>query len=75
MPDIEIRDMQAEDEVFVGSCTHVQETEEWEAVCAKRIEWFHRMYEEKGLRIKVVLMDGEHAGFIYLYPIALRINQ
>ena len=69
MPDIEIRDMQAEDEVFVGSCTHVAETEEWDAICKKRIDWFHRMYDEKGLRIKVALMNGEHAGFIYLYPI------
>lgn len=69
MAKIEIRDMQAEDEVFVGSCTHVKETEEWDAVCAKRIEWFRRAYEEKGLRIKVALVDGQHAGFIYTYPI------
>ncbi|MBD3286072.1 GNAT family N-acetyltransferase, partial [candidate division WOR-3 bacterium] len=66
---IEIRDMQTEDEVFVGSCTHVNETDEWNEVCKRRIEWFHRMYDEKGLRIKVALVDGKHAGFIYLYPI------
>ncbi|MBN2381072.1 GNAT family N-acetyltransferase [candidate division WOR-3 bacterium] len=69
MTRIEIRDMQTDDEVFVGSCTHVNETDEWNEVCKKRIQWFHRAYEEKGLRIKVALVDGEHAGFIYLYPI------
>lgn len=69
MANIEIRDMQTEDEIFVGSCTHVNETEELDAVCAKRIEWFRRMHGEKGLRVKVALADGKHAGFIYLYPI------
>ena len=69
MSEIIVRDMQSEDEVFVGSCTHVNETDEWDAVCAKRMEWFHKMYNEKGLRIKVALVKGEHAGFIYLYPI------
>jgi GNAT superfamily N-acetyltransferase len=69
MTSIEIRNMEKEDEVFVGSCTHVNETEEWNQVCSKRIEWFHKMYEEKGLKIKVALVGGEHAGFIYLYPI------
>lgn len=69
MAKIEIRDMQKDDEIFVGSCTHVNETEELDAICAKRIEWFHKMHEEKGLRIKVALVDGKHAGFAYLYPI------
>lgn len=69
MSKIEIRDMQKDDEIFVGSCTHVNETEELDAVCAKRIDWFHRMFDEKGLRIKVALVAGEHAGFAYLYPI------
>jgi L-amino acid N-acyltransferase YncA len=69
MAKIEIRNMQKEDEVFVGSCTHVNETEEWDATCKKRIDWFHKMYQEKGLRIKVALVAGEHAGFIYTYPI------
>lgn len=69
MAKIEIRNIQKADEVFVGSCTHVNETEEWDAVCEKRIGWFGRMYEEKGLRIKVALVGGKHAGFIYLYPI------
>ena len=69
MSEIIVRDMQPEDEVFVGSCTHVNETDEWDAICAKRIEWFHRACDEKGLRIKVALVDGKHAGFLYLYPI------
>ena len=28
-----IRDMQDEDEEFVGSCTHVAETAEWTSCC------------------------------------------
>lgn len=69
MPEVIIRDMQEADEVYVGSCTHVSETEEWEGICKKRIQWFCKAFKEKGLRIKVALIDGEHAGFAYLYPI------
>ncbi|MFO7918504.1 MAG: GNAT family N-acetyltransferase [Anaerolineae bacterium] len=63
-----VREMQAEDEAFVGSCTHVKETEEWAASCARRVPWLRRQ-RERGLCVKVALVNGEHAGFLYVMPI------
>ena len=63
-----IRDMEAEDELFVGSCTHVNENEEWSTSCQRRLPWLRQKYEE-GLRIKVALLNGAHAGFAFLMPI------
>lgn len=68
--DVTIRDMQPEDEAFVGSCTHVQETEEWTASCARRVPWL-RAQHRQGLRVKVALWNGDHAGFLYLMPIEI----
>ena len=68
MASLQIRDMQLEDEPFVASCTHVGETEEWDASCQRRIPWLREM-QEQGMRIKVALLDGQHAGFLYLLPI------
>ena len=64
---IDIRDMQPEDEAFVGSCTHVNETKEWTASCERRIPWLRGQYDN-GLRVKVALVDGTHAGFLYMMP-------
>lgn len=66
--EITIRDMQVEDEEFVGSCTHVQETEEWTASCRRRLPWL-RAQHQHGLRAKVALLHGRHAGFLYVMPI------
>lgn len=60
--------MQLEDEPFVASCTHVGETEEWDSSCQRRIPWLREM-QEQGMRVKVALLDGQHAGFLYLLPI------
>jgi hypothetical protein len=68
-PSLMVRDMQVADERYVGCCSHVAESAEWDAVCARRIPWLRRMREEKGLRVKVALVGGRHAGFIYSYPI------
>jgi GNAT superfamily N-acetyltransferase len=67
---ITIRDMQHEDEEFVGSCTHVGETTEWTASCQRRVPWLHDQYG-RGLRAKVALLDGVHAGFLYVMPIEI----
>jgi GNAT superfamily N-acetyltransferase len=63
-----IRDMHPEDEEFVGSCTHVNETAEWTASCARRVPWL-RAQREQGLRVKVALLQGRPVGFLYLMPI------
>jgi GNAT superfamily N-acetyltransferase len=70
MSSIQIREMTAHDERFVASCTHVGETEEWDASCRRRIPWLREMVEQ-GMRVKVALLDGEHAGFLYLLPIEI----
>lgn len=64
MERIEIRDMQPEDELYVGSCSsdNVERAK-------FRIEWLRNACDYKGLRVKVALLDGEHAGFIHVYPI------
>lgn len=69
-PEITIRDMRSEDEEFVGSCTHIDETAEYTASCQRRVPWLRDRYEQ-GLRVKVALLDGAHAGFLYVMPIEL----
>jgi len=68
--DILVRDMQPEDEEFAGSCTHVRETDEWTASCERRIPWLRKQHEH-GLRVKMALADGKHAGFLYVMPIEI----
>ncbi|MFC1526424.1 GNAT family N-acetyltransferase [Candidatus Latescibacterota bacterium] len=65
---IQIRDMTPADEAFVGSCTHIDETAEWTASCARRVPWLRQMHVH-GLRVKVAVDDGEHVGFLYCMPI------
>jgi GNAT superfamily N-acetyltransferase len=62
--------MQPEDEPFVASCTHVGETAEWDAACARRIPWLREL-RGQGLCVKIALLDGQHAGFLYLFPIEI----
>ncbi len=65
---IEIRDMDTTDEYFVGTCTHVDESEEIDACARRRLSWLHRMHEE-GMRVKVATLDGVRTGFLYAIPI------
>jgi GNAT superfamily N-acetyltransferase len=60
--------MRPEDEPFVASCTHVGETDEWDASCRRRIPWLREMGEQ-GMRVFIALLYGQHAGFLYLLPI------
>ena len=66
-----IRDMTKDDEFYVGTCTHVNENNiEREKSCKRRIVWLKSM-EKHGLRVKVALLDGIHAGFLYIMPIEI----
>ena len=66
-----IRDMTVHDEYYVGTCTHVNENNiEREWSCPRRISWLKSM-KSKGLRVKVALLNGNHAGFLYLIPIEI----
>jgi predicted N-acetyltransferase YhbS len=65
---IAIHDMGIDDEYFVGTCTHVNESAEIDASSRRRSAWFKKMYR-LGLRIKVAALNGERVGFIYVMPI------
>lgn len=61
--------MKEEDEYYVGTCTHVNENNiEREESCPRRISWLRSM-ERHGLRVKVAILNDEHAGFLYIMPI------
>jgi predicted N-acetyltransferase YhbS len=68
MKAVQVRDMTQADEYFVSTCSHVNESDEIDACGRARLAWLRSM-QEKGLRTKVALLDGEHAGFVYLMPI------
>ena len=65
---LKVRDMTQDDEYFVGTCSHINESEEIDACSGRRIAWLKEM-KEKGLFIKVALLNNEHAGFLYLIPL------
>lgn len=70
MERVVIRDMEAADELYVGTCTHVNESDEIDACAQRRIPWLQAMHA-KGLRVKVALLDSKPVGFLYLMPIEI----
>jgi len=70
MPSLEIHNMDTMDEYFVGTCTHVDESEEADACAQRRLCWLRDKYE-KGLRVKVAILDGSQVGFLYVMPIEI----
>ena len=68
MPTVEVHDMNQDDEYFVGTCTHINESDEIDASARRRLEWFKAMHA-RGFRAKVATVDGAHAGFIYVMPV------
>jgi GNAT superfamily N-acetyltransferase len=68
MSAIEILEMDETTEYFVGTCTHVNESEEADACGKRRVAWLRGMYEQ-GLRVKVALLEGKPVGFLYVMPI------
>jgi GNAT superfamily N-acetyltransferase len=67
---VQVRDMDSSDEYFVGTCSHVNESDETDASAGERIAWFHKMHE-RGFRAKVALLDGQRVGFLYVMPIEI----
>jgi GNAT superfamily N-acetyltransferase len=60
--------MKQDDEYFVSTCTHINESEEIDTCGQARLAWL----EDKravGLRVVVAIVDGNHAGFIYIMAI------
>ena len=70
MSSVEVRDMTSEDEYFVSTCTHENESEEIDASARRRLAWL-RSREPDGLRVKVALRDGRRVGFLYAMPIEI----
>ena len=68
MSEIQIRDMDETTEYFVGTCSHVNESKEIDVCGRKRIAWLRKMHE-KGLRVKVAILDDKPVGFLYVMPI------
>jgi GNAT superfamily N-acetyltransferase len=65
---IEVKDMDESSEYFASTCSHVNESKETDRNAKKRLEWQKKMYD-KGLRVKVVHVDGEIAGSLNMMPI------
>ncbi len=70
MTSLDVRDMTREDEYFVGTCTHENESEELDRAGQWRARWLQER-EPAGLRVKVAWQDGARAGFLYLMPIEI----
>lgn len=68
MSAITILEMDETTEYFVGTCSHVNETQEADECGARRITWMRSMHE-KGLRVKVALLEDKPLGFLYVMPI------
>jgi len=70
MSELPIRDMTGDDEYFVSTCSHVNETDETDAAGVRRLAWLKKMQPD-GLRVKVALHDDRHVGFLYVMPIEI----
>jgi len=68
MPDLRIRDMEPDDEYFVSTCSHVDESEEIDAAAAKRRALLYEL-AARGGRFKAALFRGKHVGFAHGVPI------
>jgi len=69
MERIEIRDMKPEDELYVGSCTHLNDPGYNLELARSHVERLRNAYTDNGLRIKVALLSGKQVGFAHIYPI------
>jgi len=68
MPNVVIRDMLPEDEYFVGTCSHVNESEEIDAAGDRRIRLLRNLID-KGAVVKVALLNGRQVGLAHGLPI------
>jgi len=68
MPEPIIRDMQSQDEYFVSTCSHINESAEQDACGTRRAALFREL-RPHGLVIKVALLADARAGFAYGIPI------
>lgn len=65
---IEVRDMTPADEAYVASSSGRNESETLDDTGRRRLRWLKAL-TNTGLRVKVALLDGSHAGVAYVVPI------
>lgn len=70
MAEIVVRDKLPEDDYFVTTCSHVNESAEIDACGAKRSKLFARLAEQ-GMVIKTGFVDGKPAGMLYMLPVEI----
>jgi len=70
MLSIKVRDMQEADEYYISTCSHVNESDELDDHARGRLQWL-KSHCEKGLRVKIALLDDNPSGFMYLIPIEI----
>lgn len=68
MPDLIVREMEAEDEYFVTTCSHIHESAEIDTCAEARRRQFLQMKSESAL-FRVALLDNVQVGFAYGVPI------
>lgn len=68
MPALDIREMAPEEEYFVSTCSHVNESEEIDRCGQRRLEWMRAMHAQ-GMRVFTARLAGKLVGFAYLIPI------
>jgi predicted N-acetyltransferase YhbS len=70
MPELEVRDVGPDTMYFVGTCSHVSESREIDAVSRQRLAWM-KAAEQQGLVTRVALLEGKPVGFAYVMPIEI----
>lgn len=68
MAALDIREMAPEEEYFVSTCSHVNESEEIDQCGQRRREWMRAM-RAQGLRVFTARLAGKLVGFAYVIPI------
>ena len=68
MAALDTREMAPEEEYFVSTCSHVNESEEIDRCGQRRLEWMRAM-RAQGLRVFTARLDGKLVGFAYVIPI------
>ncbi len=64
----QVREMAPEDEYFVSTCSHVNESEEIDQCGQRRLEWMRSM-RGQGLRVFTAHSQRKKIGFVYVMPI------
>jgi len=68
MSNLIVREMKAEDEYFIATCSHISESAEID-VCTRMRRQLFEIMKSEGTVFKVAMLGNEHIGFAYGIPI------